>query len=132
MSGGGWVSGADALALLSAALAAQRPEALAVLSASLAAQRAKALTLLSASLAAQRAESLALLPASLTATVAPTGRGRQRLGVLLLNVPSMASLPLLPAAAALPEFSTHLAAAELAALHLRCLVPILSPRQILA
>ena len=130
MSGGGWVSGADALALLSAALAAQRPEALAVLSASLAAQRAKALTLLSASLAAQRAESLALLPASLTATVAPTGR--QRLGGLLLNVPSMASLPLLPAAAALPEFSTHLAAAELAALHLRCLVPILSPRQILA
>ena len=130
MSGGGWVSGADALALLSAALAAQRPEALAVLSASLAAQRAKALTLLSASLAAQRAESLALLPASLTATVAPTAR--QRLGVLLLNVPSMASLPLLPAAAALPEFSTHLAAAELAALHLRCLVPILSPRQILA
>ena len=107
--------GADALALLSAALAAQRPETLTVLSASLAAERAKALTLLSASLAAQRA---------------PTGR--QRLGVLLLNVPSMASLPLLPAAAALPEFSTHLAAAELAALHLRCLVPILSPRQILA
>ena len=130
MSGGGWVSRADALALLSAALAAQRPETLTVLSASLAAERAKALTLLSASLAAQRAEALALLPASLTATVAPTAR--QRLGVLLWNVPSMASLPLLPAAAALPEFSTHLAAAELAALHLRCLVPILSPRQILA
>ena len=119
MSGGGWVSGADALALLSAALAAQRPEALAVLSASLAAQRAKALTLLSASLAAQRAEALALLPASLTAAVGPTAR--QRLGFLPLAVPSMAPLPLLPAATALADFSAHLAAAELAALHPRCL-----------
>ena len=129
MSGGGWVSGADALALLSAALAAQRPEALAVLSASLAAQRAKALALLSASLAAQRAEALALLPASLTATVAPTAR--QRLAFLLVVVPSMAPLPVLRAAAAL---AAELAA-KLEALHPRCLgthQAILSPRQILA
>ena len=116
------MSGEDALALLSASLAAQRREALA---------------LLSASLAAQRTQALALLSASLTAAVAPTAR--QPLFVLLLAVPSMEPLPLLPDAAALAaaacNCSAHLAAAELAALHPRCLGPhqaILSPRQILA